>query len=161
MGTIIFRLRVTLYTITLLSVSLLAVFIGLFCTIIGKRLNTNYYVARTFWLTAGPIMGWKFIVEGEEYLWNLKEGEGGSGGEGVAGKTGRSAVMVGNHQRSAWRLLSVNARLILIIHQLRRYPLPRAYIPQTCCDHGQEVHPVDTRPRVVYALVWDRLHQQR
>ena len=35
-------------------------------------------------------MGWKFDVEGEEHLWKLEGRE--------AGKTGRSAVLVGNHQ---------------------------------------------------------------
>ncbi|KAK8858442.1 hypothetical protein IAR55_002669 [Kwoniella newhampshirensis] len=96
MAPILFHLRVALYTITLLSVSFLAVFIGLICTLVGHRLNTNYFVARTFWHVAGPIMGWKFVVEGEEHLWNM-ESTGGEG-EGQAGKKGRSAVMVGNHQ---------------------------------------------------------------
>ncbi|WWC88843.1 uncharacterized protein L201_003758 [Kwoniella dendrophila CBS 6074] len=93
MGKIIYNLRLTLYTILLLLVSFFALLIGLVCTLIGKRLNTNYYVARTFYNVAGPLIGWKFEVEGEDYLWTL-EGEGG----GQAGKKGRSAVMVGNHQ---------------------------------------------------------------
>ncbi|WWD18332.1 hypothetical protein CI109_102782 [Kwoniella shandongensis] len=96
MAHILFQFRLALYTITLLSVSFLAVFIGLICTLVGHRLNTNYFVARTFWHVAGPIMGWKFVVEGEEHLWNM-EGTGGEG-EGQASKKGRSAVMVGNHQ---------------------------------------------------------------
>ncbi|WVR06222.1 hypothetical protein IAU60_003252 [Kwoniella sp. DSM 27419] len=93
MAPILFHLRVALYTITLLSVSFLALVIALGCTLVGHRLNTNYFVARTFYHLCGPIMGWKFEVEGEEYLWKT-EGEGG----GQAGKKGRSAVMVGNHQ---------------------------------------------------------------
>ena len=99
MASILYILRVTLYTITLLSVSFLAVFIGLVATLCGKRLNTNYYVARTFFHVAGPIMGWKFEVEGEEHLWSLKGVGGDERIEGRAGETGRSAVMVGNHQR--------------------------------------------------------------
>jgi len=95
MTKLIYYTRLTLYTITLLLVSFLAVAEGLILTIAGKRLNTNYYVARSFYYIAGPLMGWKFIVEGEEHLWNLK----GVGVEGEAGKKGRSAVMVGNHQR--------------------------------------------------------------
>ncbi|OCF43934.1 phosphatidylinositol glycan, class A [Kwoniella heveanensis CBS 569] len=91
MGKFLFQLRVALYTVVLLSVSFLALVIALVCTLVGQRLNTNYFVARTFYHVAGPIMGWKFEVEGEEYLWKIE-------GEGEAGKKGRSAVMVGNHQ---------------------------------------------------------------
>lgn len=88
---IIFYFRTILYSITLLTVSFLAVGIGLICTIFGVRLNTNYYVARTFYGIAGLVMGWTFEVEGEEHL--------DKGLEGDEGKQGRSAVMVGNHQR--------------------------------------------------------------
>ncbi|WVQ80550.1 hypothetical protein IAT38_002655 [Cryptococcus sp. DSM 104549] len=91
---ILYTLRLTLYTILLLSTSFLAVLIAIVCTLLGHRLNTNYYVARAFWHIAGPIMGWKFIVEGEEHLWNLEGGDG----AGQAGKKGRSMVMIGNHQ---------------------------------------------------------------
>lgn len=102
MASVVFYFRTFLYSITLLIVSFFAVGIGVICTLLGKRLNTNYYVARTFWSTCGPIMGWNFEVEGEEYLWVNKGTENGSGeGQGDAGKKGRSAVMVGNHQRSA------------------------------------------------------------
>ena len=96
---LLFKLRVGLYTCVLLFVSFIAVLEGVVLTLIGKRLNTNYYVARTFYHLAGPIMGWKFIVEGEEHLWNLEVGEGGV--QGHATKNGRSAVMLGNHQRCA------------------------------------------------------------
>lgn len=86
MGAIWFKFRLAIYTITLLTVSLWAVVIAFVATICGKRLNTNYFVARTFYATAGTIMGWTIDVEGEEHLW-----------EGI--DEGRSAVMVGNHQR--------------------------------------------------------------
>jgi phosphatidylinositol glycan class A protein len=98
MASPIFYFRLTLYTLILLTVSFWAILIGLVATILGKRLNTNYYVARTFWHVAGRALGWKFEVEGEEYLWDLKD-VGGEGVEGQASKSGRSAVMVGNHQR--------------------------------------------------------------
>jgi 1-acyl-sn-glycerol-3-phosphate acyltransferase len=49
--------------------------------------------------TAGPIMGWKFEVEGEEHLWKLDEDAGAGVAGEVGGKKRRSAVMVGNHQR--------------------------------------------------------------
>lgn len=96
MGGIWFKIRLAVYTVTLLSVSLWAVVIALVATICGKRLNTNYYVARTFYFTAGFIMGWKFELEGEEYL-------------SMGIEQGRSAVMVGNHQRSV-RIRSGGAR---------------------------------------------------
>jgi phosphatidylinositol glycan class A protein len=90
MAKIIFYFRTVLYSITLLTVSFLAVLIGLLCTLCGVRLNTNYYVARTFYQIAGRVMGWTFEVEGEEHLDKGLEGDSGKG---------RSAVMVGNHQR--------------------------------------------------------------
>nr|ODN79223.1 phosphatidylinositol glycan, class A [Cryptococcus depauperatus CBS 7841] len=92
MPQIVYTLRLILYSILLLSVSFLAVFIALLCTLTGHRLNTNYYVARTFWHIVGPAIGWKFHVEGEEHLWELPD-NGGKAAEG-----GRSMVMVGNHQ---------------------------------------------------------------
>jgi len=96
MPPLLFTLRVIVYTVLLLSVSFVSLFIALVSTILGKRLNTNYYVARTFYRVTGPIIGWKFEVEGEEYLWSLKH-HGGQGA-GDAREGGRSAVLVGNHQ---------------------------------------------------------------
>lgn len=81
-----YRLRSIQYYILLLSVSFLATFIGLIATILGRRFDTNYYVARTFYHIAGPLMGWRFEVEGEEHLTNLE-------------KTKSSAVLLGNHQK--------------------------------------------------------------
>ena len=95
MSKIVFALRFALYTVTLLAVSFGAVLIGVVCALLGQRLNTNYYVARTFWIIAGPIIGWNFQVEGEDYLWQQ---DGAEGVKGRAGVDGRSAVMVGNHQ---------------------------------------------------------------
>ena len=99
MAPLLYTFRLVLYTITLLSVSFVAVFIGLLATILGKRLNTNFYVARTFYHVGGFIMGWSFEIEGEEYLWSMKGVSGDEAVEGRAGDKGRSAVMVGNHQR--------------------------------------------------------------
>ncbi|KAL7423184.1 Phosphatidylinositol N-acetylglucosaminyltransferase GPI3 subunit [Cryptotrichosporon argae] len=84
---IVYHLRIALYTILLVTVSFWAIGIGLVATLFGQRLNTNYYVARTFWHVAGPLIGWDIEVEGEEHLWRLDDlGDG------------RSAVLVGNHQ---------------------------------------------------------------
>lgn len=148
MGTILFKIRLTIYTILLLSVSILAVFIGLCCTIVGKRLNTNYYVARTFCRVAGLVMGWKFIVEGEEYLWN-SSGEGG----GTAGKNGRSAVMVGNHQRCVADPCSLFEDRIQLRLQYRGYPILRPDDAQTRCYYGQEINTAHTGFGLVHASV--------
>ncbi|KIR57265.1 phosphatidylinositol glycan, class A [Cryptococcus gattii Ru294] len=94
MWEVIYYLNLTLYTVLLLSISFVAVLIAVVCSLTGRRLNTNYYVARTFYHVAGPILGWKFKVEGEQYLWELSGEHGG----GKAGEKGRSMVMVGNHQ---------------------------------------------------------------
>ncbi|KIR29772.1 phosphatidylinositol glycan, class A [Cryptococcus deuterogattii LA55] len=94
MWEVIYYLNLTLYTVLLLSISFVAVVIAVVCSLTGRRLNTNYYVARTFYHVAGPILGWKFKVEGEQYLWELSGEHGG----GKAGEKGRSMVMVGNHQ---------------------------------------------------------------
>ncbi|KAE8538726.1 hypothetical protein D1P53_005089 [Cryptococcus gattii VGV] len=94
MWEVIYYLNLTLYTVLLLSISFVAVLIAVVCSLTGRRLNTNYYVARTFYHVAGPILGWKFKVEGEQYLWELSGEHGG----GNAGEKGRSMVMVGNHQ---------------------------------------------------------------
>jgi phosphatidylinositol glycan class A protein len=92
MSAIWFKIRLAVYTVTLLTVSLWAVVIAFVATCCGARLNTNYYVARTFYAVAGTIMGWTIDLEGEEYLW---EGYGkGDKAKGVQ----RSAVMIGNHQ---------------------------------------------------------------
>ena len=102
---ILFKLRVALYTALLLLVSFIAVFEAILLTLCGKRLNTNYYVARSFFYIAGPIMGWNFVVEGEEHLWTLKGA--GEGVDGHAKDKGRSAVMLGNHQRCVDQRASV------------------------------------------------------
>jgi phosphatidylinositol glycan class A protein len=94
---IVYTLRVILYAILILTDSALAIFIAIISAILGKRSNTNYYAGRTFCYVGGVIMGWKFVVEGEEYLWGHGAGEG--EGSGHAGTGSGSSVMVGNHQR--------------------------------------------------------------
>lgn len=96
MPNIIYTFRVALYTALLLGTSFFAILIALVATLLGKRVDVNYYVARTFYHVAGWIMGWGFEVEGEEYLWGHASSSGEGGGD--VGKGGRSAVMVGNHQ---------------------------------------------------------------
>lgn len=82
----VYHLRSIQYYLLLLSVGFLATFIALIATACGRRFDTDYYVARTFYYIAGPLIGWSFDVEGEEHLINLE-------------KTGKSAVLLGNHQK--------------------------------------------------------------
>lgn len=93
MSKLVFYLRTGLYSGILLGVSFVSILITPVATVLGKRLNGNYYAARMFWHVAGPLLGWKFVVEGEGYLW-AGQGE-------QKNKDERSAVMVGNHQSSA------------------------------------------------------------
>lgn len=98
MSKLVFYLRTGLYSTLLLGVSFVSLIIAPVATVLGKRLNVNYYVARTFWHVTGPLLGWKFVVEGEGYLW---------AGQGERkNKDERSAVMVGNHQSSVERCVS-------------------------------------------------------
>lgn len=49
-------------------------------TVIGRRFDINWVVARTFYALAGRWLGIRFEVEGEEYL------------------SARPAILMGNHQ---------------------------------------------------------------
>jgi 1-acyl-sn-glycerol-3-phosphate acyltransferase len=75
-----------LYYVVLGIVSFLATFIGIVANVVGKRLNTNYYVARTFYYACSPIVGWRLDIKGEEHFKSAETGE-------------QPAVIVGNHQR--------------------------------------------------------------
>lgn len=86
MGALQYKLRSLLYYTLLLTVGFFATLIGVVATLCGRRFDTNYYVARTFWHVAGPIVGWKFEVEGEEHLTAASNGE-------------EPAVIIGNHQK--------------------------------------------------------------
>jgi phosphatidylinositol glycan class A protein len=88
MGALGYTLGLNLYYVLLLLVSFCATFIGVVANLCGKRFNTNYYVARTFWHVTGPILGWKFEVTGEEHFKAVENGE-------------QPAVILGNHQRCA------------------------------------------------------------
>jgi lysophosphatidate acyltransferase len=81
------RARLYLNTIFYISglgaCSAFGVVCSLFLTLVpgANRLNTNYYVARSFYLLAGSLTGIRFRVEGEENF-----------------DKARPAVLVGNHQ---------------------------------------------------------------
>ncbi|TXT13406.1 hypothetical protein VHUM_00773 [Vanrija humicola] len=88
MGAIQWKLRITVYYVLLVFTGFVATFESIICALLGQRSNTNYYVARTFWHLAGPIIGWNFEVEGEEHLLALADKP----------PKERSAVLIGNHQ---------------------------------------------------------------
>ncbi|WVW81672.1 hypothetical protein I302_103667 [Kwoniella bestiolae CBS 10118] len=84
-----FYYHLTLYVSTLGALSLWGVVVSILATITGQRLNINYLVARSFYLTCSPAVGITFDVEGEEHLKGLLTARGGKE---------QSAVLVGNHQ---------------------------------------------------------------
>ncbi|WWC57935.1 uncharacterized protein I303_100470 [Kwoniella dejecticola CBS 10117] len=84
-----FYYHLTLYVSTLGALSVWGVIVSILATISGQRLNINYLVARSFYLTCSPAVGISFEVEGEEHLKGLLTARGGRE---------QSAVLVGNHQ---------------------------------------------------------------
>ncbi|WWD05952.1 hypothetical protein V865_004037 [Kwoniella europaea PYCC6329] len=84
-----FYYHLTLYVSTLGALSLWGVVVSILATVTGQRLNINYLVARSFYLTCSPAVGITFDVEGEEHLTGLLTARGGKE---------QSAVLVGNHQ---------------------------------------------------------------
>lgn len=81
-----YYLRMLAYVVGLAIGSLTGVLAGLAVPIVRPswRKNIQWLVARTFYNLVGPVIGWEFIVEGEEYLEPCYRGE--------------SHVLVGNHQ---------------------------------------------------------------
>ncbi|CED83473.1 1-acylglycerol-3-phosphate o-acyltransferase [Phaffia rhodozyma] len=77
-----YYINLSIYTLCLLTTSAVAIGISLTLTLFGQRLNTNYWVARTFYKLTSPILGIKIEIEGREHLEN----------------NGGPAVLVGNHQ---------------------------------------------------------------
>lgn len=55
-----------------------------------QRFDINYIVARSFYYTCGPLIGWRMKVEGGEHIDSLLTARDGKP---------QSAVLLGNHQR--------------------------------------------------------------
>lgn len=72
--------QLTIYLGTLAVVSTWGVFVAVGMTLIGRRHDVNYVVARSFYAIASRVLDVRVEVEGEEHLQT------------------RSMVMVGNHQ---------------------------------------------------------------
>lgn len=79
--TIRYYYRLTLYCTTLGLTSAWALLVSIALSLVGQSHSIQYYVARSFYYFASPIMGWKIKIEGEEYL-----------------KNEEPTVFVGNHQ---------------------------------------------------------------
>lgn len=81
-----YYLRMISFIFGLLVGSLTGVLSGIAVSVVkpGWRKNVQWLVARTFYYLVSPLIGWEFVVEGEEYLAGCYKGE--------------SNVLVGNHQ---------------------------------------------------------------
>jgi len=81
-----YYLRMVAYVIGLAIGSLTGVVAGLIVPLVRPswRKNIQWLVARTFYNLVSPVIGWDFIVEGEEFLEPCYRGE--------------SHVLLGNHQ---------------------------------------------------------------
>lgn len=77
-----FYLNSFIYVAGLGICSVWGIFVSIFLSLVpGQRLNINKVVARSFWRLTSPLVGIKFVVEGEEHF-----------------AQARPAVVVGNHQ---------------------------------------------------------------
>ncbi|KAJ1018543.1 hypothetical protein NDA16_004825 [Ustilago loliicola] len=77
-----FYLNSLIYIAGLGICSVWGIFVSIFLSLVpGQRLNINKVVARSFWRLTSPLVGIKFVVEGEEHF-----------------AQARPAVVVGNHQ---------------------------------------------------------------
>ncbi|TKY86910.1 hypothetical protein EX895_004198 [Sporisorium graminicola] len=77
-----FYLNSIIYIAGLGICSVWGIFVSVFLSLVpGQRLNINKVVARSFWRITSPLVGVKFVVEGEEHFEQAKP-----------------AVVVGNHQ---------------------------------------------------------------
>jgi lysophosphatidate acyltransferase len=75
-----YYIRLFIYVSALSICSVWGVIVSIFMTLMGRRFDINYVVARSFYFVGGRAMGISFNVEGEHHL-----------------KCG-PAVLIGNHQ---------------------------------------------------------------
>lgn len=76
-----YYLRLTTFLLGLAANSAWGVVVSIALSLVGKSMNINWVVARSFRLSTAPLCGIRFNVEGEEHL-----------------AEARPAVLVGNHQ---------------------------------------------------------------
>ena len=75
-----YYVRLGLYLSTLSIFSVYGVLSSIGMSILGRRFDTNWLVARSFYNICGPLLGIRFVVEGEEHL------------------SAHPAIILGNHQ---------------------------------------------------------------
>ena len=76
-----YYLRLTTFLLGLAANSAWGVIVSIALSLVGKSMNINWVVARSFRLSTAPLCGVTFKVEGKEHL-----------------EEARPAVLVGNHQ---------------------------------------------------------------
>ena len=76
-----YYIRLALYLSTLGLCSIYGTLVSIGLTLVGRRFEINWVVARSFYSLAGRVLGIFFEVEGEHWL-----------------KTTRPAILIGNHQ---------------------------------------------------------------
>ncbi|KAF7355774.1 1-acyl-sn-glycerol-3-phosphate acyltransferase [Mycena sanguinolenta] len=78
--------RSVVYVGALGFVATLSAFFAAGLSLVNRRFDVNYVVAKTFYAVAGTLVGWRVEVEGEEWLRDANDGGG------------RPAVLMCNHQ---------------------------------------------------------------
>ncbi|KAJ7886733.1 hypothetical protein B0H13DRAFT_2666640 [Mycena leptocephala] len=78
--------RTAVYVGAMGFVATLGAFFAAGLSLANRRFDVNHAVARTFYVVAGTLLGWRIEVEGEEWLQDSKDGGG------------RPAVFMVNHQ---------------------------------------------------------------
>ncbi|KAF8214098.1 hypothetical protein K438DRAFT_1802864 [Mycena galopus ATCC 62051] len=78
--------RSVMYVGALGFVATLSAFLAAGLSLVNRRFDVNYVVARTFYAVAGTLVGWRVEVEGAEWLEDSKDGGG------------RPGVLMCNHQ---------------------------------------------------------------
>jgi lysophosphatidate acyltransferase len=76
-----YYLRLTTFLLGLAANSAWGVIVSIALSVVGKSMNINWVVARSFRMSTAPLCGIRFKVEGQEHL-----------------EAARPAVLVGNHQ---------------------------------------------------------------
>lgn len=76
-----YYVRLALYLSTLGLCSVYGALVSISLTLVGRRFEINWVVARTFYNLAGRVLGIYFEVEGEDWLKNTNP-----------------AILIGNHQ---------------------------------------------------------------
>lgn len=96
-----YYLRLTTFLLGLAANSAWGVIVSIALSLVGKSMNINWVVARSFRLSTAPLCGVTFKVEGKEHL-----------------EEARPAVLVGNHQTMIDILCTFRFSLSLSLLQL-------------------------------------------